>query len=369
MIESPALLERQRPAPGATAARFERAPRSLAPDAGEAPAQNDGLSVAEGYARWHASHLALRKDGGDSVHRSMHKDVLPWIGALALAELQEAQIAELLQRIVARGAVRQAGCVLADIRQLLRWALREGLIGDDPSAGLNKQDFGGARTPRSRALNLDEVRELAGRLKTSRLAAHIRSAVWLILATGARIGEVASASWQDIDIESGIWTVPASSSHHGHEHRIILSRFAIRQFLGTEAQRRSPVWVFPSRDDTEPLSPKALGKQIRDRQRGVQIRGRSSATTMLLLSGGAWTPLDLRRTAASLMTQLGISDAVQTACLDQSIRSRSGARPAALERLSSRVDPESCREAFERLGVFLDSIERAPFENRAQSID
>ncbi len=369
MIESPALLDRLRHSPGVPSTQYEQPAPEHLPAPSEPPSRSSSPSLTESYERWHAQHLIQRKDGGESVHRSMHKDVLPWIGSVPLAALSQSQIAAVLERIVARGASRQAGCVLADVRQMLRWALREGLIADDPSAGLHKNDFGGLRTARSRALHLDEVQELAHKVRTSGLAPHIRSAIWLILATGARIGEVARARWQDIDLNNGVWTIPADLSHHGQPHCITLSRFAIRQFLGTESHRRSRLWVFPSREDNEPLSPKALGKQIRDRQRGVQIRGRSSATTMLLLSGGAWTPLDLRRTAASLMAHLGVSKAVLAACLDQSVRTEPTGKPRLSARASSSIDDASCREAFERLGVFLESIERASLEPQTPSTE
>lgn len=370
MIDSPALLDRLRSRQGSVPSHFEQASIARRTTPSELETIPQAISVAEAFARWHAQHLIHRKDGGESVHRSMHKDVLPWIGAHPLRALSQIQIAAVLDRIVARGASRQAGCVLADVRQLLRWALREGLIQDDPSAGLHKNDFGGTPIIRSRVLHLDEVRELAIKMRTSGLAPHIRSAIWLMLATGARIGELASARWQDLDLAAGLWTIPAALSHHGQAHRIALSRFAVRQLMNTESHRRGAQWVFPSRDDAEALSPKALGKQIRDRQRGVQIRGRSSATTMLLLSGGAWTPLDLRRTAAGLMEHLGVSKAVMTACLEQSARNGRTNRAGTFTQTGSGIDEASCREAFERLGFFLESIERASLEQpQAQSID
>ena len=311
----------------------------------------ESISIGEAFELWRSSLLQLRKDGGESVCRSMAKDVLPWIGHRTIGTLQRDEIAAVLQRIVERGSSRQAGCVLADIRQLLRWALRQGLIQDDPSLGLHKNDYAGDGQVRSRALSLDEVNELASKMNVAGLAPHIRTAIWLMLATGVRIGEIATARWQDINIDTRTWTIPAHLNHSGHAHAVALSDFVIRQLLSANGQRRSPTWVFPSRDESEPISPKALGKQIRDRQRGTQIRGRSAATTMLLLRGGAWTPLDLRRTTAVLMTHLGIPNAVIASCLDQQLRG-----PGAHE--SHRIDSEeACQDAFMRLGAFLEQIE------------
>lgn len=68
-----------------------------------------------------------------------------------------------------------------------------------------------------------------------------------------------------------------------------------------------------------------MTKQLGDRQRGENVNplsGRSSNTDALSLSGGKWTPHDLRRTAASLMTALGVLPDVAEKCLNHTEESR-----------------------------------------------
>jgi integrase len=244
--------------------------------------------------------------------------------------------------------------VLADLRQMFRWAAQSGFVEADPTATLRKADFGGAPQARRRRLTDDEVGELASKMRGARLARHIRHAIWLMLATGARIGEIAHARWQDIDLEARTWTIPAEHSHSGRDHVVPLSDFAIRHFLPDGEARRSDIWVFPGRYASEALSPKALGKQIRDRQRGSHIRGRASGTTTLLLAGGAWTPLDLRRTAAALLAEMGVRPDVIGACLDHAVR---GDAQRAYHRLPTL---DERRAALQRLGERLEAIERTP---------
>jgi len=313
-------------------------------------------AVAEVFERWRMSALATRKDGGESVRRSMHKDVLPTLGELPAHVVRRGQVVAVLERIVERGSARQAGCVLADLRQMFRWAAQSGWVDADPTATLRKSDFGGAPQARRRRLTDVEVAELATKLRAARLARHIRHAIWLMLATGVRIGEIANARWQDIDATARTWTVPAEFSHSGRAHAVPLSSFALRHLMPDGEPRRSDQWVFPGRYASEPLSPKALGKQIRDRQRGSQIRGRASGTTTLVLANGAWTPLDLRRTAAALMAEQGTRSDVIAACLDHAVR---GDAQRAYHRLPTL---EERREALERLGSWLDGVERAPTE-------
>lgn len=311
-------------------------------------------SVADVFERWRADALSLRKDGGESVRRSMHKDVLPTLGGALANTVRRGQVVAVLERIVERGSARQAGCVLADLRQMFRWAVQAGLVETDPTATLRKADFGGAPQARRRRLTDEEVGELASKMRGARLARHVRHAIWLMLATGARIGEIAHARWTDIDLQARTWTIPAEFSHSGRAHVVPLSDFALRHLSPTGEVRRSDTWVFPGRYASEALSPKALGKQIRDRQRGSHIRGRASGTTTLLLAGGAWTPLDLRRTAAALLAELGTRPDVIGACLDHAVRGEAQRAYHRLPTLDER------REALQRLGERLDGIERSP---------
>jgi integrase len=237
---------------------------------------------------------------------------------------------------------------------MFRWAVSAGLVDTDPTATLRKADFGGAPQARRRRLSDEEVAELAAKMRGARLARHVRHAIWLMLATGARIGEIAHARWADIDMDARTWTIPEAFSHSGRDHVVPLSDFAMRHLCPEGETRRSDVWVFPGRYASEALSPKALGKQIRDRQRGSHIRGRASGTTTLLLAGGAWTPLDLRRTAAALLAEMGVRPDVIGACLDHAVR---GDAQRAYHRLPTL---DERREALQRLGQRLDAVERSP---------
>ena len=46
--------------------------------------------------------------------------------------------------------------------------------------------------------------------------------------TAARSGEARGASWAEIDLEAGIWTIPANRMKGAREHRVPLSKVATR---------------------------------------------------------------------------------------------------------------------------------------------
>jgi integrase len=75
--------------------------------------------------------------------------------------------------------------------------------------------------------------------------------------TAARTGEVLGATWAEIDLEEGLWTVPAERMKAGEMHTVRLSPRAlevVKVHAGLD-----PVWVFPSPAKAEaPLSNMAM---------------------------------------------------------------------------------------------------------------
>ncbi len=108
---------------------------------------------------------------------------------------------------------------------------------------------------------------------------------------------------------------------------------------------------------------KTIFKQVRDHTRSEPLRNRTSATGTLLLSGGPWTPHDLRRTTASHMRQLGIPADIVKRCLN---RKETDPMVIVYQHHEAR---EEQQEAWRRLGEHLDRLmpskTRIPHEHKA----
>lgn len=78
-------------------------------------------------------------------------------------------------------------------------------------------------------------------------------------------------------------------------------------------------WCYPNTKNTGPVCSKTVTKQLGDRQRQTNqkvMSNRSANAQALILKGGKWTPHDLRRTGATLMTALGVIPEVAERCLN-----------------------------------------------------
>jgi integrase len=91
--------------------------------------------------------------------------------------------------------------------------------------------------------------------------------------TAARSGEVRGARWSEIDVENGIWTVPAERMKAGREHRSPLSDRALALLRGLPRVKGEEL-VFPGTRRNSPLSDMSLSAVLkRMGRRDVTVHG------------------------------------------------------------------------------------------------
>lgn len=310
------------------------------------------VTVSDLFERWLGLDLSRRKDGGREVIRAFNKDVLPVIGDMAAEDVNKADITQVLDRILLRGANRLASRTLAELRQMFGFAFTRDIVKADPTHGIRKKDIGGKQLERDRVLNEDEIRELAAKIPEARLSRETEHAIWIMLSTACRVGEISRARWEHVDFERKTWNIPSEHSKNGRALTVYLSEFALSHFLGLQSlAAASAEWIFPARTGASHVSDKSLAKQIGDRQRLTGLKNRSKLTGSLLLSRGPWTPHDLRRTAATLMGGvLRIPSDVVERCLNHTEQNR-------IKRTDQRQElREEQAQAWTALGGLLESL-------------
>ena len=116
----------------------------------------------------------------------------------------------------------------------------------------------------------DFLRVLEAREGTATLAFQ-----FLIL-TACRTGEVLGARWPEFDLEKATWIIPAERMKARREHRVPLSKAALKVIK--QAQGKHGEYVFPGPSDAGPLSNMALLMLLRRLKRvGVTAHGMRSA--------------------------------------------------------------------------------------------
>lgn len=95
--------------------------------------------------------------------------------------------------------------------------------------------------------------------------------------TAARSGETIGATWKEIDLESALWTIPASRMKAGYEHRVPLSKRAIailNELTSMEDRKPAPeAHIFRSNKPHKPLSGMAMSMLLRRMKTSVTVHG------------------------------------------------------------------------------------------------
>jgi integrase len=216
-----------------------------------------------------------------------------------------------------------ANRVLATVRRLYSWAISQGLIDHNPTDRMERPT---SERARERVLTADETKSLW-------YAFDALDTPWavlfqLCLLTGQRVGEVLSMRWSDID--GDWWIIP--STKNGRSHRVPLSPEALRRLAGMPRQGD---YVFST-----------------SKRPGEHLRGYRKAfnRACALANVKNVRPHDLRRTAASMMSSMGVSRTVIGQILNHADRSVT----AVYDRYSYDAEKRAALEAWaDRVALFV----------------
>jgi integrase len=252
-------------------------------------------TVKELAERFLEDYAKKRKRSWRTDERIIERDIVPAIGKLKATAVTRANVRDLLRTITSREAPIMANRVLGLLRKIFNWAIAEeiGGVEHNPCMLIAKP---AQENQRDRVLGADEIAALWKALDDPkvRLPKRIRIALKLQLVTAQRKGEVVSAEWSEMDRQSErVWTIPAEKAKNGLAHRVALSSLALELLEGLKSLSGKSRWLFPSPNADRPITGRAVNHAM------TKALDHLDVTNI--------TPHDLRRTAASHMTGMGIS--------------------------------------------------------------
>jgi len=248
----------------------------------------------------------------------LKKDVLPEWRRYKAKDVTRRDVVALLDKILKREAPIQANRTLAVIRKMFNFALGRDIVQFNPCIGVRSPS---PENQRDRVLTEAEIKTFWEKLDQTDMHKNTRNAYRLMLLTAQRIGEVVSSRWQDMDLKSGWWIIPAERSKNKLQHRVPLSPEAlaiiedIKQYSVKDDPKKKPAkkaqenkaikndYLFPSPREGQHIDVTAMAHALKRNMEKVGVKEK-------------FTPHDLRRTAASHMTGAGISRLVVSKILN-----------------------------------------------------
>jgi integrase len=225
-------------------------------------ARTDTLETVarEWYGRW-------RQDKAESYHavvwRALERDVFPRLGQVPVGELEPVTILPVLRAVEARGAIETAHRIKGYLGLVCRYAVATGRAVRDPTADLrgaltpvSAEHFAAITEPAAFGALLRAIDGYQGQPAT--LFA-LRLAPLVVL----RPGELRHAAWEEIDLETATWIVPAARMKLRRDHVVPLARQAVAVLREARPHARGRL-VFPAlRGRDRPLSENTLNAAFR----------------------------------------------------------------------------------------------------------
>lgn len=204
----------------------------------------------EGMAReWYSKQLhRWTPSHAKKVMASLEQNIFPALGARPIADINPAELLDVLQVMENRGALYLAGAVLQRCSAVFRYAIASCRLKTNPAADL-KGALKAAHTRSYASLSEKDIPNFLkaldnyGGYKTTKLA------IRLLMLTFVRTGELRGARWEEFDFENKLWRIPASRMKMGVEHLVPLSDQAIDVLKELQPITGRYDLLFPGRDN------------------------------------------------------------------------------------------------------------------------
>ena len=200
----------------------------------------------------------------------LERHAMPTLGNRTLASIDTADVLEILEPLWT-SHFEAAKKLTAQFVAVFDWGTDYGHLaaGADPMLGVGRRLKRWATRPpvqHYRALaSYADVPDVLQRLRTSRHW-YLRSTdcLELVILSACRSGEARGATWGEIDLNAGVWAIPAERMKASRPHRVPLSiQAAVLLRTRKPADAAPDALVFPSAWPGKVLSDNTLGKRLR----------------------------------------------------------------------------------------------------------
>ncbi|GGD61032.1 tyrosine-type recombinase/integrase [Erythrobacter arachoides] len=234
------------------------------------------------------------------------------IGRLPIADIEPADVLAAVRKIEAKGNLESARRTLQLAGMVFRYAVATARLRSDPTRDLKG------------ALTAPTVKHYGAITDASKVGALLRAidgydgsgitrlALQLAPHVFVRPGELRHAEWEEIDLDAGVWNIPAGKMKMGKAHHVPLSKQAIAILKLLQEATGPSGFAFPSiRARTRPMSENTLNAALRRlgyTSEEMTAHGFRAMASTLLNESGRFNPDAIERALAH-----GDSDKVRAA--------------------------------------------------------
>lgn len=181
----------------------------------------------------------------DKISNRLEKYIFPKLGKLPIHKINAVDTIDVITPIADRSKLETVKKLCRWINEIMLYAANTGLIHANPLSGIGKA-FNSPKVIYLSTLKPDQLPDLMTHINRANIKTVTRCLIEWQLHTMVRPGEAAGTRWDEIDIDTALWTIPAERMKKGRAHVIPLSpqALALLQLIRPISGKRE--YVFPA---------------------------------------------------------------------------------------------------------------------------
>lgn len=246
-------------------------------------------------------------DSTRAMRRSIYeRDILPTFRNKLLTEIAPDDLRMMCGKVKDRGAPATAVHVRDIVKLIFAFAILHGEKVANPADEVGPASIA-TFVPKDRSLSPAEIRVMLGQLDHVPTLPTIRLGMKLFLLTMVRKSELQDATWDEVDFENAVWSIPKERMKRSKAHNVYLSEQAVDIFIALKTCAGNSRYVLPSRYDADAPMSRATFNRITT---AVVVRAKKEGLPL-----EPFTVHDLRRTGSTLLNELGFNSDWIEKCL------------------------------------------------------
>ncbi len=234
------------------------------------------------------------------------RDIAPTWKKRLLAEITPEDLRGLCKRVKDRGAPATAIHVRDIVKQIFGFAILHGERVENPADAVGPASIATFEV-RDRALSPSEIRIAFRLIERVATLPTIRLGLRLILLTMVRKSELQDATWNEVDFENRVWSIPKERMKRSKAHNVYLSQQAIDILIALKTCSGNSRYLLPSRYDADEPMSRATFNRVTSAI--VELAKKDELPLC------PFTVHDLRRTGSTLLNEVGFNSDWIEKCL------------------------------------------------------
>jgi len=236
-------------------------------------------------AQWlEVKKATISPDHATDSWRSLEIHIFPKLGKVPIHKITAVKTINTIKSLAEKGSLETVKRLCQRLNEIMIYAVNAGILNSNPLAGINKA-FQHPAKQHLPTLKPEELPTLLHTLSVASIKFTTRSLIEWQLHTMVRPSEAAGTRWDEINLDEGLWNIPAERMKSKKSHTVPLSPQSLALLELMRPISGHSEFVFPSdrdlRKHTNPQTANTALKRMGFDKKLVAHGMRSLASTIL----------------------------------------------------------------------------------------